>query len=65
MLPGDYELGTSENEVMEILAGKMEALFPLAASWQSIKAGESFSVSANAKFKLKVLKVNDYHCSYN
>lgn len=28
MLPGDYEFGTDQREVMDILAGEMEVLLP-------------------------------------
>lgn len=64
MLPGEYEFGTGTPELMEILAGEMDVLLPGGAQWQTILAGGSFNVPANAKFKM-VLKVPvDYCCSY-
>ncbi len=64
MLPGDYEFGTDAKEMMEIMAGELEALLPGEKSWRTINGGESFTVPANSRFKLKVLEVTDYCCSY-
>lgn len=63
MMPGDYEFGTDQKELMEITAGRLEVLLP-GADWQVIEGGESFEVEAKASFKLKVLKLTDYCCSY-
>lgn len=64
MLPGDYEFSTGAPEVMEVIAGEMTVLLPGKAEWQTFKAGDSFSVPANASFKLKLAVVADYCCSY-
>ena len=64
MQPGDYEFGTEEKEIMEILAGELDILLPGEKNWQSIQGGESFEVPANAKFSLKVKTLTDYCCSY-
>lgn len=64
MLPGEYEFGTAAAEIMEMLAGEMEVLLPDAAQWQMVKAGETFQVPANSKFRLRVPTVVDYCCSY-
>ena len=64
MQPGDYEFGTEEKEIMEILAGELEILLPGTENWQTIHGGESFEVPANAKFSLKVKTMTDYCCSY-
>jgi uncharacterized protein YaiE (UPF0345 family) len=64
MLPGDYEFGTGEREIMEILAGELEVLLPGAKGWKLVKGGESFDVPAKAKFGLKVKTITDYCCSY-
>lgn len=63
MLPGEYEFGTESAEIMEILAGALEVKLP-GQEWQTISAGQSFDVPANAKFQLKVREVSDYCCSY-
>ncbi len=64
MMPGDYEFGTQEKEVMEILAGELDVLLPGQSGWQTFTGGQSFEVPANAAFKLQVKKVTDYCCSY-
>ncbi len=64
MMPGEYEFGTADKELMEIIAGKLEVLLPGGNQWLSIKDGQSFEVPANSKFKLKVTELADYCCSY-
>ena len=64
MLPGEYEFGTAEKEIMEILAGDLEVLLPGEESWKIVEGGESFEVPADAKFQLKIRTVTDYCCSY-
>jgi uncharacterized protein YaiE (UPF0345 family) len=64
MVPGDYEFGTADKEIMEIMAGTLDVLLPGNANWQHIVAGQSFEVPGNAKFKLKVSELTDYCCSY-
>ncbi len=64
MMPGEYEFGTADKEIMEILAGGMDVLLPGEKVWKKIGAGESFEVPAKAKFNLKVFAVSDYCCSY-
>ena len=64
MAPGDYEFGTAEKEIMEILAGTLDVLLPGRMDWITINAGETFEVPAQSKFKLKVKSLTDYCCSY-
>lgn len=64
MLPGEYEFGTNQAEVMEIMQGSMKVLLPGAEEWQAVSAGESFDVPADSKFKLVVEELADYCCSY-
>jgi len=64
MMPGDYEFGTAEREIMEILAGKLTIQLPGSPEWQKIQAGQSFEVPANSRFKLKITELTDYCCSY-
>ncbi|MFC3799675.1 pyrimidine/purine nucleoside phosphorylase [Cohnella sp. GCM10012308] len=64
MLPGEYEFGTDQKEVMEILAGELTVQLPGSEDWISISGTGEFTVPANAKFKLKVTQVADYICSY-
>lgn len=64
MLPGEYEFGTAEKELMEILQGNLEVNLPDRSEWDVFKSGDSFEVKANSKFKLIVKEVTDYCCSY-
>jgi purine/pyrimidine-nucleoside phosphorylase len=64
MLPGEYEFGTADKEIMEILAGDLEILLPGTDGWKTIKGGETFEVPAQSKFSLKVKSITDYCCSY-
>jgi len=64
MLPGEYEFGTADKELMEILSGELDVLLPGQTAWKTVKGGEAFEVAPNAKFKLKVKKLSDYCCSF-
>jgi uncharacterized protein YaiE (UPF0345 family) len=64
MMPGEYEFGTAQKEIMEILAGELDVKLPGSSAWKTVKAGETFEVPANAKFGLKVKSLTDYCCSY-
>ncbi len=64
MMPGDYEFGTEQAELMEITAGDLEVLLPGQDQWQQIVGGQSFNVAANAKFSLRIKQLTDYCCSY-
>ena len=65
MMPGDFEFGTEQHELMEIQAGEMAVLLPGANEWITIIGGQSFEVPANSSFKLQVKSVVDYCCSYS
>jgi len=64
MLPGEYEFGTVEAELMEITSGDLEVKLPGDDAWKKIKGGESFNVPSNSKFQVKVHGITDYCCSY-
>lgn len=65
MLPGEYEFGTADKELMEIFSGELEVLLPGEETWKPVKGGGSFEVARNSKFKLKVTSLTDYCCSFN
>lgn len=64
LMPGDYEFGTAEKELMEILSGRLEYMLDGSESWNTVVEGQTFEVPANSKFKLKVAELTDYCCSY-
>jgi uncharacterized protein YaiE (UPF0345 family) len=65
MQVGEYEFGTSEKELMEIVAGELQVKLPNSSVWRSVKAGGTFEIEANEKFQVRVKKVTDYCCSYS
>ena len=64
MLPGDYEFGTKEKEIMEILAGKLSVKLPGSDEWVHINENGIFEVEANSSFSLQIETPTDYCCSY-
>lgn len=64
MMPGEYEFGTAQKEIMDILSGELSVLLPGNDQWLDIAEPQAFTVPANASFKLKVRTVTDYVCSY-
>lgn len=64
MLPGEYEFGTDLAENMDILQGSLEVQLPGSSEWKKINAGDNFDVPAQSKFKMKVLSLSDYCCTY-
>ena len=64
MQPGEYEFGTEEKELMEILAGDLEIFLPGSTDWQKVSSGESFEVPAHSKFGIRIKSITDYCCSY-
>ncbi|MBU1099612.1 MAG: pyrimidine/purine nucleoside phosphorylase [Bacteroidetes bacterium] len=64
MNPGEYEFGTGDKEIMEVLGGEMTVLLPGETEWKTFKEGEAYEVKANSSFKLKIEGVADYCCSY-
>ncbi len=64
MLPGEYEFGTAEAEIMEILSGTLDVQLPNENEFKTIVGPASFNVIANAKFKVNVKTITDYCCSY-
>ncbi len=64
MMPGEYEFGTADKEIMEIMAGKLQVMLPDTNNWVSIEGGQQFEVKANSRFKLVVEELTDYCCSY-
>ncbi|MDA8417738.1 MAG: pyrimidine/purine nucleoside phosphorylase [Desulfobacteraceae bacterium] len=64
MLPGEYEFGTADSEIMEIMSGELTVSLPGDKGWQEVRGGESFTVPANSKFKLRIKTITDYCCSF-
>jgi len=64
MAPGEYEFGTSQDEVMTIVSGALIVKLPGSEIWQTFTRGQSFEVAANCKFQLQVKQDTAYLCTY-
>ena len=64
MAAGEYEFGTSSQEIMTVITGRMLVKLPGSDEWKEFKAGERFEVPPNQKFQLKVPVETSYLCLY-
>ena len=64
MAPGEYEFGTSQLEVMHVVAGSLDVKLPGSESFETFASGSHFTVPANSKFQLKVVVDTAYLCEY-
>ncbi len=65
MAVGEYTFGTSQNEVMTVVDGKLIVKLPASDDWQEFTNGQSFNVAANSSFDVKVEQQTAYHCTYS
>jgi len=61
---GDYEFGTSEDELMKVVSGELIVKLPGSDNFESFKTGSEFRVAANQKFQVKVEQTTAYLCFY-
>jgi len=64
MEAGEYTFSTSSKELMIVVTGALIIKRPEDADWVTFPAGESFRVSANASFEVKVEGPTAYICRY-
>tara|TARA_B100000378_G_C17881510_1_gene355766 strand:- start:175 stop:492 length:318 start_codon:yes stop_codon:yes gene_type:complete len=64
MLVGEYEFNTVTRELMEIISGKIKLKLKDDNEWKLITSGMEFNIPKNSSFKLKVLELVNYTCSY-
>ena len=64
MLPGEYEFNTETRELMEITSGKLNLKIQNDIKWTLIKDGMDFDIPKNSSFKVEVLEIVNYTCSY-
>ena len=65
MAVGQYEFGTSENELMKITSGELAVQLPGEETFTTYQSGDSFRVDANAKFQVDVKQPTAYLCFYS
>ena len=64
MLVGEYEFNTVTRELMEIISGKLNYKLKDDNEWKLITSGMEFNIPKDSSFKLKVLDLVNYTCSY-
>ena len=64
MLAGEYEFGTSAEELMEVIGGEMDIMLKDEQTYTTFAEGQSFVVPANSSYKIIVKEYADYCCSY-
>ncbi|KMT66848.1 pyrimidine/purine nucleoside phosphorylase [Catenovulum maritimum] len=64
MAIGEYEFGTSQDEVMTVVSGALTVLLPGETEWKTFTATQSFDVAANQKFQVKTTSQSAYLCTY-
>ena len=64
MLEGEYEFNTESREFMEIISGKLYLKLEGDYNWKLITEGMDFYIPKNSTFKLKVLELVNYTCTY-
>ena len=64
MLPGQYEFNTESRELMEIISGKLNLKIKGNNDWRLITEGGDFNIPKNSSFKVEVLELVNYICSY-
>ena len=64
MLVGEYEFNTASRELMEIISGKLKLKLKDDNEWKLITTGMEFKIPKNSSFKLEVLELVNYACSY-
>ena len=61
---GEYEFGTATIEFMTVTTGKMLVMLPGSSNWKEYKAGETYKIEKDQKFKVKVEEDTAYLCVY-
>ncbi len=64
MAKGEYEFGTSKEEYMTVISGKLIVKLPDSNDWKTYLKNDTFIVKANCKFQLRVDLDSSYLCVY-
>ena len=64
MLAGKYEFNTLLKEKMKIISGKLKLKLKEDNEWKLIANGMEFDIPKNSSFKVEVLELVNYTCSY-
>lgn len=64
MAAGEYEFGTSENELMKVVSGELRVRLPGAEEFELFGVGSEFTVAGGSKFQVIVVEPSAYLCFY-
>lgn len=64
MAAGEYEFGTSQKEIMQVISGMLTIRLPGEDAWVDFGPGERFEVAAGQKFGVRVEQDTAYLCLY-
>ncbi len=64
MMVGEYEFNTVSRELIEVISGKLNLKLKDDNEWKLITNGMKFNIPKNSSFKLEVLELVNYSCSY-
>lgn len=64
MAVGEYEFGTSQLEIMNVVSGALTVLLPGQDEWETYAAGTQFTVPADSKFQVRAEVETAYLCEY-
>jgi len=61
---GEYTFAAGAKEYMTVVSGNLTIQFPGSDAWITFNAGETFEVTANTSFNVKVTVQTAYLCLY-
>ncbi|WP_328407306.1 pyrimidine/purine nucleoside phosphorylase [Nocardia sp. NBC_00403] len=64
MAVGEYEFGTSQLEIMQVVSGALTVQLPGSDAWETFAAGTQFTVPGDSKFQVRVEVETAYLCEY-
>jgi len=64
MAPGEYVFDTRDKEKVTVISGALAIQLTAEDSYQTYTEGQSFNVSANSSFNVKVATDTSYLCLY-
>ena len=64
MAPGEYEFGTTTQEIMHVVSGQLVVKLPGKTEWETFLPCSSFTVGKGLTFQLRVAVDTAYLCRY-
>ena len=63
-LPGGYDFGVGDAEIMDITDGVCQVKMPGSEEWADFKAGETFQLPPDSRYGFRCYVPVQYLCSY-